>query len=243
MTMLGRSGASWLKISDVTAGVWARITLSHLVVPEIIISWLTGNICFVFPSWMLHKTQENAHLYLLLLISLMLSHFWILVISCPDMPVLNALGVYSVAQAYCRSVFPKVWEAVWVRPWETSLWQQCPCWAERIGEPRSIYRASCVLAGAAAHHNMSVCVWETCIPLGIWASIGEMRNVIFSLGKHTAGMCLCMHVSDCTFGRAICHSAGGWSGKSIDCKLTGEVLSDTNHFYMRGHTRLQRCCL
>lgn len=117
-----------------------------------------------FPSWMLHKTQGNHHLYLLLLI-FVLPHF-IGVESFLNFShqlsrqaSLNTLGVYSVAQACCLSVFLKVWE-VWVRPWETSLWQQCPCWAERIGEPRSNYRASCVLAGAATHHNMCVFVCE-----------------------------------------------------------------------------------
>lgn len=164
MTMLGRTGDSCLRIYDVTAGAWARITISHLVVPEIIISWLTGNICFVSHPECCTKPRRTiiftcCSSIVFCLISLVLSHFWILVISCPDRPVLNTLVVYSVAQACCLSVFLKVWEVVWVRPWETSLWQQCPCWAERIGEPRSNYRATCVLAGAATHHNMCVCVF------------------------------------------------------------------------------------
>lgn len=223
MVLLGREPASH-------AATWWSLRLLFL-------DW--QELCALFPilTWMLHKTQANDHLYLLLLNFV---HHFIDVESFLNLShqlSRHACIKYFRCLRCCAGLLSVCLpEVVWVRPWETSLWQQCPCWAERIGEPRSNYRASCVLAGAATHHNMCVCVWETCIPLGICASIGEMRrrtNVIFSLGKHTAGMCLCMHVSDCTFGRVICHSAGGWSGKAIDCKLTGEVLSDTNHFYMR----------
>lgn len=249
MTMLGRTGVSWLRISGVTAGAWACITLRPLGGQRLLfLDWRA--IFALFPILMLHKTQENNQLYLLLL-NFVPPHF------------IDVESFFNFSHQLSRQACIKYFRCL--QCW-AGLLSLHPPEGMRSGLSQTLgnlaLTAVSLLSGANRRASLQlqsilclsrrssntpqhvcVCVWESCIPLGIWASIGEIRNVIFSLGKHTAGMCLCMHVSDCTFGRAICHPAGGWSGKSIDCKLTGEVLSDTNHLYMRWHTRLQRRCV
>lgn len=88
--------------------------------------------------------------------------------------------------------------------WEPSLWQQCPCWAERIGEPCSSYRTFCVLACAAATHysicvHVCVCVfllnmhslWDLCIRCCFIGELWMRTAVILNLHKQAAGLRLC----------------------------------------------------
>lgn len=149
-------------------------------------------------------------------------------------------------QAFSAAVYLKIWEVAWatLEPWETFSSAVSLLSGANRRAPFQLQNALCVsMRSSNIPQHECVCVW-VCILFGIWASIGEFRmrtNVIFNLHKYTAGMCLSVYVNDCTFGRVICHSAGGWSGKAIDCKLTGVVLSHTNHLYMKWHTRGVAC--
>ena len=81
------------------------------------------------------------------------------------------------------------WEVVWgsLEPWEPSLLWRCPCWAQ-IKNMHSLW-------------DLCNSGWEL-----LWYLIYTNRQQV----------CASADVRDFTFGRVICHSVGGWSGKAID---------------------------
>lgn len=163
----------------------------------------------------------------------------------PTWPMFSGFSL-SVPESVWGSVFVSVIEDVKVRPWESSLWQQTPCWAHQIRALHSNYtmcmckRTMCVLQCMYRCLCLCVCVqfthvdttpvwiifnlhscWDLCTRIQEENQFESSEaTVIFNLhNTQWAGVCLCM---------CVCSEAWRIGPLAEICHSAGESMHKTH---------------